>query len=80
MDTVGAFEAKTHLAELLARVSGGESITITRHGKPVAQLVPIAIPQKRDRADVVKDLLEFGKGRKLRGQSIREMIEEGRRF
>ncbi|MFL6466305.1 MAG: type II toxin-antitoxin system Phd/YefM family antitoxin [Bryobacteraceae bacterium] len=45
MDVVGAFEAKTHLAELLDRVCEGESITITRHGKPVAQLVPISSPQ-----------------------------------
>ena len=45
MDTIGAFEAKTHLSSLLERVAQGESFTITRHGKPVAQLVPA---QRRD--------------------------------
>ena len=80
MDFVGAFEAKTHLAELLNRVCEGESITITRHGKPVAQLIPISSPQKRSRSEVINDLLNFGKGRKLEGRSIREMIDEGRRF
>ena len=40
MRSVGAFEAKTHLAALLDAVSGGEQITITRHGRPVARLVP----------------------------------------
>jgi len=40
METIGAFEAKTHLASLLERVARGERFTITRHGKPVAQLVP----------------------------------------
>jgi prevent-host-death family protein len=40
MDTIGAFEAKTHLSSLLERVAQGESFTITRHGKPVARLVP----------------------------------------
>ena len=40
MDEVGAFEAKTHLPKLLDRVERGESITITRHGRPVALLVP----------------------------------------
>jgi prevent-host-death family protein len=40
MDEVGAFEAKTHLPKLLDRVERGESVTITRHGRPVAQLVP----------------------------------------
>ena len=39
MDEVGAFEAKTHLPKLLDRVERGESVTITRHGRPVAQLV-----------------------------------------
>ena len=39
MITVGAFEAKTKLSELLDRVERGEEITITRHGKPVARLV-----------------------------------------
>ena len=39
MTTVGAFEAKTKLSELLDRVERGEEITITRHGKPVARLV-----------------------------------------
>ena len=42
METVGANEAKTHLPSLLDRVARGESLTITRHGKPVARLVPVA--------------------------------------
>jgi prevent-host-death family protein len=40
--TVGAYEAKTHLSQLLDRVEKGESLTITRNGKPVARLVPAA--------------------------------------
>lgn len=43
--TVGAYEAKTHLAALLDRVEGGETLTITRNGRPVARLVP-AEPQR----------------------------------
>ncbi len=39
-ETVGAFEAKTHLSRLLREVSGGKRILITQRGKPVAQLVP----------------------------------------
>jgi prevent-host-death family protein len=80
MESVGAFEAETHLMELLDRVERGESVTITRHGKPVAQLVPTPPAQKRNRADVIRELLEVGRGRKLDGMSIREMIDEGRRF
>ena len=39
--TMGLFEAKTHLSELVARVEAGDEIVITRHNKPVAKLVPI---------------------------------------
>ena len=42
MATIGAYEAKTHLPELLKRVESGEHITIARHGTPVAVLVPSA--------------------------------------
>ena len=38
---VGAYDAKTHFSELLEWVATGEEITITRHGVPVARLVPI---------------------------------------
>ena len=38
---VGAYDAKTHFSELLERVAAGEQITITRHGSPVARLVPV---------------------------------------
>lgn len=38
--TIGAFEAKTHFAHLLAQAEHGKEITITRRGKPVARLVP----------------------------------------
>ncbi len=39
--SVGAFEAKTRLSELLQRVEAGEQVIITKHGRPVARLVPI---------------------------------------
>ena len=42
METVGVYEAKTHLARLVERVRQGESLTITRHGLPVAKLVPVS--------------------------------------
>ena len=40
MQEIGAFEAKNTLGSLLDRVQQGEEIIITRHGKPVARLVP----------------------------------------
>lgn len=47
MKEVGAFEARKHLARLLDRVAQGESLTITRRGKPVARLVPVAGDHER---------------------------------
>jgi prevent-host-death family protein len=81
MQTVGAYQAKTHLAELLDRVAKGESITITKHGKAIAQLVP-AQEEKPDVRKVIDDMLEFRDKANitLDGISIRELIEEGRRY
>jgi prevent-host-death family protein len=50
MTTVGAFEAKTHFAQLLQRVERGEEIVITRRGKEVARLVPAAAKPDREAA------------------------------
>ncbi|RUL87113.1 type II toxin-antitoxin system prevent-host-death family antitoxin [Tautonia sociabilis] len=79
MATVGSLEAKTQLPQLLERVARGERITITKHGRPVAMLVPPPV-EKADVEETVRKLLEFGKGRSLGGMTIREMAEEGRRF
>jgi prevent-host-death family protein len=80
MDTVGSFEAKTHLPALLDRVANGEKITITKRGVPVAMLVPLDSSTKRDRDEVIRQLQAFGQGRRLKGIKVRELIEEGRRF
>ncbi len=77
--TVGSYEAKTHLAQLLERVAKGEKITITKHGVPVAMLVPPAGRDRRDVAAAIEAMIEFGKGQTLGDLTIREMIEEGRR-
>jgi prevent-host-death family protein len=79
MRQLGAYTVKTRFAELLDAVAHGETIIITRHGKPVAQLVPV------DRPRWTPDDLA-ARFRRLRaavgpGQpSIRELIDEGRRF
>ena len=80
MDTVGSYEAKTHLAGLLDRVALGDSITITRHGQPIARLVPVEPAKRRDAKTVIQELKQLRKGKKVRGVSIRTLIEEGRRF
>ena len=47
METVGLFEAKTKLSELIDRVESGEELLITRHGVPVARLVPAGRATRR---------------------------------
>ncbi len=79
--TMGAFEAKTHLAALLDRVAKGEKITITRHGVPAAMLVPLSETQpKLSHKDIVEGMRALRSRVKPDHMSVREMIDEGRRF
>ena len=79
MLTVGAFEAKTHLSSLLERVERGEEVVITRHGRPVARLVPAEkIDRERVRAAIAK-LKELRAGSSLGGLSWKELRDVGRR-
>ena len=80
MATVGAYEAKTHLSSLLERVQRGEEITITRHGMPIAKLVPIGDSGRTDTREIIREMRELRKHSRLDGLTIREMIEEGRRY
>ena len=58
--SIGAYEAKTHLAQLLDRVEIGETITITRHGKAVARLVPAADETaKPDVKQAIEEMKQF---------------------
>jgi prevent-host-death family protein len=51
MDAINLADAKAHLSELVDRVEAGDSIDITRRGKPVARLTAVARPRRRiDRA------------------------------
>jgi prevent-host-death family protein len=79
METVGAYEAKTHLPKLLNRVMKGERITITRHGIPIAVLQPPISEFSADTQFVIAELRKFRTKHKLGKLSIRELIENGRR-
>jgi len=79
METVGAYEAKTHLPKLLERIIKGERITITKHGVPVAVLQPPESLRKSEPKKVIAELRKFRDKHRLNGLSLRDMIEEGRR-
>lgn len=80
MSTVGAYQAKTHLAALLDRVEKGEHITITRHGRAVAMLVPPTGGPDRPVDEIIAEMLDARRGRRLgEDLSVRDLISSGRR-
>jgi len=77
---IGAFEAKTHLPRLLQRVEAGERFVITRHNRPVAELIPFR-PRDSERVQsAIAGLKAFQKSHSLGGLSVRRIIEDARRF
>ncbi len=81
MKSVGAFEAKTHFSQLLARVAKGETIVITKHGESIAKLVPIEAEKKVNlAAEAVNAIRALRKGVTLgKGLNIKQLIQEGRK-
>ena len=90
MTEIGAYEAKTHLPKLLERVQQGERFVITRHGRPVAELSPVA---NRDAASIraaIGKLRDVRKALARRGvrlkdvlrsdESLRDLAHEGHRI
>lgn len=80
MPEIGASEAKTRLPQLLQLVQEGQRFVITKHGRPVAELIPF---KQRDPAKIraaIDRLAAIQETHSLRGLSVRELIEEGRRF
>jgi prevent-host-death family protein len=79
MHHVGAFEAKNKLSALLDRVERGEEIVITRHGKPIARLVPTDGGFDRDKARrAAENIIARAKGVTLGGIRIKDLINDGR--
>lgn len=78
MATVGAYEAKTHLSELLDRVQRGERIVITRHGVPVAVLQPSEARGSLSAGEAAEALKAFRADRGTTLDEIEEWIAEGR--
>lgn len=81
MATVGIFEAKNRLSELVERAARGEEIVITRRGEQVARLMPPRAPDAPGQARALAARIRRSRaGQALGGGvSIRDMIEEGRR-
>ena len=79
MATVGAFYAKTNFSALLERVERGEKILITRRGKPVARLMPIATAREGKVSEAMAKLRKLRERTKLGGLLWKELRDEGRK-
>ena len=79
MVAVGAFAAKAQFSALLERVARGEEVVITKHGRPVAKLVPAQTHDRERAADAIRRLKELRVGTTLGGIFRRELRDEGRR-
>jgi prevent-host-death family protein len=75
---IGAYQAKTHLPALLERVARGEQIIITKHGRPIARLLPIERTNPDRRRQAIERLKTFAEGHTL-DVPVKQLINEGRR-
>ena len=78
--TIGIFEAKQKLSQLVERASKGEEIVITRRGKEQARLVPMPAERGRTLKGIIDAILSRSRIRLARGVTIKDLIEEGRPF
>ena len=70
MREVQASEAKTHLLRLLGEVERGETIVITRHGRPIARIVPEVSRRQAEIAQAVEDLRTLRRSIAARGEAL----------
>ena len=78
--TVGAYEAKTHLASLLKQVARGKEVVITKRERPVARLVPIDSPRVK-KEDVFRRIRAFHERHGLPdGETTKDLVNAGRRI
>ena len=77
---IGAYETKTKLPELLRQVQAGKRFTITKRGKPIADLVPSRAQESKDPAAAIDKYWAFKKANPVRARfNIKALIEEGRK-
>lgn len=80
MKTVGSYEAKTHLPRLLEEVASGERVLITKHGQPVAMLVPVSAGKTLGIKEAIAGLRSLRASTQTGPESLQDLVGEGRRF
>lgn len=78
LEEIGSYDAKTKLPEILRRVEAGEAFTITKHGKPIADLIPSKARTRASAKSAIDNLLKMKKC-KLTERELQDLIAEGRK-
>jgi prevent-host-death family protein len=77
MTTIGIYEARIRWSEIISRVERGERFTITRHGVPIADLVPSGDASRAALREVFERMRAARAGRAVEGVELRDLIREG---
>ncbi|MBI3525830.1 MAG: type II toxin-antitoxin system prevent-host-death family antitoxin [Betaproteobacteria bacterium] len=81
MKTVAVFEAKSRLSEILTAVEHGEEYTVTKHGAPIARIIParqVDPVSMAEAEELIARIKASRKGSMLSEEEYREAVEEGR--
>ncbi|MGE3921190.1 MAG: type II toxin-antitoxin system Phd/YefM family antitoxin [Gammaproteobacteria bacterium] len=79
MNTVGAFEAKTHFSSLLKEVENGEQVLITKHGQPIAKLIPVQSTSRKSVKNAITKLKAFNQKHTLGDINWKSLRDQGRK-
>lgn len=79
MQSIGAFQAKTHFSSLLEKVEKGEQVIITKRGLAVARIIPFKKNDNEQRRQAILKLKEFSKQNTLGNLDWKTLRDEGRR-
>lgn len=79
MRTVGAFEAKTHLSEILEKASRGEETIITKRGVPIAKVIPVEKESSAIKPNLLQEFRQLRKKLTLGNLSWKDLRNEGRK-
>lgn len=76
MPEIGAYEAKTHLPKLLERIQKGERFTITKHGRPVAELVPVTRKDPEAVRQTINRMRSYRETLRKRGVNTQRLLKK----
>lgn len=79
MSSVGVFEAKAKLSELIDQALAGKEVVITRHGRVVARIVAESAPGPQAIKAAIVEVRRYRKTLKTGRINLRALIAEGRR-